>query len=72
MLLMLAVIAQAAGTSGFSETARWVLICLGIVAVVFIVAQAIGVAIPSWVWKLALVVLAVFLGILAIRFLAAM
>lgn len=43
--------------------------CIGVTIIVLRVA---GIAIPPWAWQIAVIVLAAFLGILAIRLLTSM
>ncbi len=46
-----------------------ILIIAGAVAVALIVLRVLGYTVPPWVWQIAWICAAVFLGILALRFL---
>ncbi len=60
------------GTWDLARIAKWVLISLGILVIAVIVSRVLGFVIPQWVWQIVGVVAAVFLGIIAINFLASM
>ncbi len=49
-----------------------ILVLAGCVGITIIVLRVAGIAVPSWVWQILLIVGAVFLGIVAIRFLTSM
>lgn len=53
----------------FADIAIAVLIILGILGIVLIVSKVVGFQIPPWVWQILGIVVAVGLGIIAIRFL---
>ena len=64
----------AAGPWGMSipELAKLILLIAGICAVVWVVLKALGINLPDWFVKILLIILAVFVGYLAINLLASM
>ena len=72
MIPLFALFQQPVGSWSIVDWLCFILIVAGCVGVTLIVLKVCGITVPPWVWQIALVVLAVFLGILAIRFLASM
>ena len=57
---------------GIADILTLVLVIAGCLGITFVVLRVCGITIPPWVWHIILIVAAVFLGILAIRFLASL
>jgi amino acid transporter len=56
----------------FAGWAKWIVICIAIVAVVFVAANAFGVAIPSWIITLLWICVGAAVVIGVITFLASL
>jgi hypothetical protein len=72
MLSLLALWHQSPAAWSVMDWLCFILIVVGCVGIALIVLRVCGITVPPWVWQIGLIVLAVFLGILAIRFLASM
>ena len=56
----------------FVDIATALVVCIGIVAVVFIVIRVAKIPIPEWFWHVLAIVAVCFVAVVAIRFLASM
>jgi len=59
-------------STSISHWAVPVLVCAGIIAVVAIVLRQLNIVVPAWIIQIFWVILAVFVGVLAIKFLLSM
>lgn len=55
------------GNYTFRDMAIGAIVILGIIAIVYVAAQAMGVPIPMWVWHILGIVLVVFVCVFAIK-----
>jgi len=62
----------AIGTATVPDLAIWLVVLIGVAAIVFIVVKTSGVQIPPFVWQILGVVALIVLAVLAIRFIASM
>lgn len=69
---MLALLAQIAGGYSLIQIAIFVVVILGVVGIVLVVAKQMGVAIPPFIITIFWIVLAVVIGIVAIKFIASL
>ena len=68
MSVLLAVV----GGGSMFEVAKWVIILLAVVAVVWIVCKAIGVTVPWWLVQILIVVAVAAIAIIAVGFLVSL
>ncbi len=61
-----------ASTWGLAEWLVTIIVVLGAIAVAIVVSKVMGFEIPQWVWQIVGIVFAVFVGVIAIRFLLSM
>lgn len=60
---------------GAYSLVQWLILAMviaGIIGVVFVIIRATGVAIPGWIIQVGWIVLAVLIGVVAVKFLASM
>ena len=72
---MIEILAQNANLVGGFSFIQWlkiILIVAGCVGIVFVITKAAGIAIPGWLIQVAGIVLAVFVGLVAIGFLTSL
>lgn len=62
----------AIGAYSFIDIIKVAIIIAGCLGVLFVVLRVMGIPIPPWVWHIVLIVICVFLGIVAINFMASM
>lgn len=72
MTIGLALFGQAFGTYSIGQLAIFIAIVIGIVALLYILSRAVGVAIPPWIIQIGWVLLALVLVIGAIRIVMSM
>ena len=66
---MVAILAQGGAAGTIGHWAMLIILIAAIVGVVFVITRACGVSIPEWVVHVFWILLAAFVGILAIKFL---
>jgi hypothetical protein len=54
------------------DVLRFVIVLAGVLGITYIVVRVCGITIPKWFWQIAMIVLAVVIGLLAIGFITAM
>ncbi len=62
----------AIGVGTIPEMAIWLVVLIGIIAIVIVVVKVSGIEIPAWFWHILLIVALVVVAIVAIRFIASM
>lgn len=69
---MIGLLAQMAGGYSLIQIAIFVIVIAGIIGIVLVVTKQMGVAIPPFIITICWILLAVVIGVIAIKFLASM
>lgn len=65
-------LAQAIGGYSLIQIAIFIIVIAGIIGIVLVVTKQMGVSIPPWIITILWIILAVIIGVVAVKFLASL